>query len=159
MNSFIQKITVWIVPALMLGMITFLPGCSASREYAEVQKTTTNRDGMLHGTLDFSSGADATGSILVEKVMPSKVTVGKPFEYILRVTNRTDCRFSDVVVSEKFPEKYEMLKASLEPTKVSGRTAEWTIGELGPKEIKTITIRGTALELSSMLACTKAIAK
>jgi len=155
MNSFKQKISVWVVPALMLGMIAFLPGCSMSRSSGGIQKITTTRDGMLHGTLDLSPGAGAEDAIHVEKVMPSKVTVGKPFEYVLRVTNRTSCHFSDVVVSEKFPEKYEMLKASPEPAKVSGRTAEWAVGELGPKETRILTIRGTAQEMSSMLACTK----
>ncbi|MFA5168860.1 MAG: hypothetical protein WC530_10080 [Candidatus Omnitrophota bacterium] len=155
MNSFKQKIATWIIPAFMLGMVSFLPGCSMSRQSGNVQKITATRDGMLYGTLDLSSGANAEGAILVEKIMPSKVTVGKPFEYVLHVTNRTDCHFSDVVVSEKFPEKYEMLKASLEPAKVSGRTAEWTVGELGPKETKIFTVRGTAQEISRMLVCTK----
>ncbi|MFA5159129.1 MAG: hypothetical protein WC484_01320, partial [Candidatus Omnitrophota bacterium] len=155
MKSFKQKIAMWIVPALMLGMVSFLPGCSMSRQSGSIQKITAARGGMLYGTLDLFSGANAEGAILVEKIMPSKVTVGKPFEYVLHVTNRTDCHFSDVVISEKFPEKYEMLKASLEPTKVSGHAAEWLVGELGPKETKILTIRGTAQEISPMLVCTK----
>ncbi|MEI7751135.1 MAG: hypothetical protein WCJ71_03495 [Candidatus Omnitrophota bacterium] len=155
MNGFNQKIAVWIVPVLMLGMIAFFQGCSMSRPLEGSQRVTATRDGMLRGTLDLSSGASSEGAILVEKVMPSKVTVGKPFEYVLHLTNRTGCHFSDVVVSEKLPEKYELLKASPEPTKTSGRTAEWAVGELGPKETKAFTLRGTAQEISPMLACTK----
>lgn len=155
MDSLKLKPATRIVPVIVLGMIAFLSGCSMSRPSGGIRHITAIRDGMLHGTLDLSSGANAEGAILVEKIMPAKVTVGKPFEYVLHMTNRTDCYFSDVVVSEKFPEKYEMLKASPEPTKVSGRTAEWTVGEFGPKETKTLTIRGTAQEISPMLACTK----
>jgi uncharacterized repeat protein (TIGR01451 family) len=154
MDSFKQKIAARIVPALMLGMVVFFQGSAMSDASGGAQEITTTRDGMLHGTLDLSSGAKAQSAILVEKVMPSKVTVGKPFEYVLRITNRTNCRLSDVVVRETFPEKYEMLKASPEPSKVSGRTAEWTAGELGPKETKILTIRGSAQEMSPMLACT-----
>lgn len=157
MDRFKRKIAAWTVPALMLGMIALLlPGCAEARpsEGAQKMTTTLTRDGMLHGTLDLSSGSNAGGAILVEKVMPSKVTVGKPFEYVLHMTNRSDCPLSDVVVSERFPEKYEMLKASPE-AKVSGRTAEWTVGELGPKGTRTLTIRGTAQEMRPMLACTK----
>jgi len=155
MNNFNQKIAVWIVPVLMLGMISLFSGCSMSRPSEGSQRVTATRDGMLRGTLDLSSGASSEGAILVEKVMPSKVTIGKPFEYVLHITNRTGCYFSDVVVSEKLPEKYELLKASPEPTKTSDRTAEWSVGELGPKETKAFTIRGTAQEISPMLACTK----
>lgn len=157
MNCFRQKIAMWIVPALVLGMVPLFPGRAAARSSGDGQKMTTTltRDGMLRGTLDLPSGPNAGAVISVEKVMPSKVTVGKPFEYTLNVTNRSDCYLSDVTVSEKFPEKYEMLKASPEPSKVSGRTAEWTVGELAPKETKTLTIHGTAQEISPMLACTK----
>ena len=152
MNSSRRKIEAWIAPTLMLGMILLLSGCSMS---AGVQKISATRDGMLRGTLNLSPVTSVANGILVEKIIPSKVTVGKPFDYVLSVTNQTGCSFGDVVVSEKFPEKYEMLKASPEPTKVSGRTAEWSVGELGPKEIKTLTIRGTAQETGSMLACAK----
>jgi uncharacterized repeat protein (TIGR01451 family) len=158
MDSFKRKITVRAVPALLLGMIALSAGCSTPRPSGSVREitTATTRDGMLRGTLDLSSRANTEGAILVEKLMPSKVTVGKPFEYTLHVTNRTGCYFSDVMVLEKFPERYEMLKASPEPTKVSGSTAEWTVGELGPKEVKIFTIRGTAQEMSPILACTRA---
>ena len=155
MKRFKQKIAGRIVPVFMLGMVALLPGCAMSHSSGGLQTLIVTPDGMLHGTLDLSAGTNAEDAILIEKVMPSKVTIGKPFEYVLLITNRTDCRLSDVVVSEKFPEKYEMLKASPEPEKVSGRTAEWTVGELGPKETRLLTIRGTAQELSSMVACTK----
>ena len=157
MDSLKQKIAAWIVPVLMLGMTVLLPGCSMSGSLGGVREitTTTTRDGMLRGTLDLSSGANDQGAIFVEKVMPSKVTVGKPFEYTLHITNRTGCHFGNVVVSEKFPDKYEMLKASPEPAKVSGNVAEWTVGELGPKATRVLTIRGTVQEVSPMLACTR----
>jgi len=157
MDRFKQKIAVWAVPALVLGMAALFPGCSISRSSGgvrEITATTTTRDGMLRGTLDLSS-ANSGGAIFVEKIMPSKVTVGKPFEYTLHITNRTQCRFGDVVVLEKFSEKYEMLKASPEPAKVSGNAAEWAVGELGPKAIRVLTIRGTVQEISPMLACTR----
>ena len=157
MGSFKPKIAAWIVPALVLGMPVLLPGCSTSRPSTGVREitTTTTRDGMLRGTLDLSSGVNNEGAIFVEKVMPSKVTVGKPFEYTLHITNRTGCHFGNVLVSEKFPEKYEMLKATPEPAKVSGSAAEWTIGEFGPKETRILTIRGTVQEISPVLACTR----
>ena len=154
MTRFRRDHTVWIVPAFLLGMIVFLPGCSVAHQ-GGVQKTAAVRDGMLHGTLNLSPGTNTEGAILVEKIMPSKVTVGKPFEYVLRVSNQTDCHFSDVVVSEKFPEKYEMQKASPEPLKVSGRTAEWAVGNLAPQETRLLTILGVAQEMGPMLSCTK----
>ena len=157
MGSFKPKIAAWIVPALVLGMTVLLPGCSTSRPSGGVREiaTTTTHDGMLRGTLDLSSGVNNEGAIFVEKVMPSKVTVGKPFEYTLHIINRTGCHFGNVLVSEKFPEKYEMLKAIPEPAKISGSEAEWTIGELGPKETRILTIRGTVQEISPVLACTR----
>jgi hypothetical protein len=158
MSSFKPKIAAWIVPALVLGLTGLLPGsfmpCAFGKS-REITKTTI-RDGMIRGTLDLSSGASGEGTLLIEKVMPSKVTVGKPFEYTLHITNRTGCPFADVVLREKFPDKYEMLKASPEPAKVSGGTAEWVVGELGPKETRVFTIQGTAQEISPMLACTRA---
>ena len=144
-----------ILLTLFLGMIVLLPGCAVSRPLEGPRSITVTREGMLRGTLDPSSGMDAGGSIMVEKITPAKVTVGKPYEYVLRVINRVDCHFTDVVISEKFPEKYELLKASPDPAKTSGRTAEWTIGELGPKETRLFTIRGIAQEMTPMSACTR----
>lgn len=157
MDQFRPKIAIYIIPALMLSMFLLFPGSSAARSSGAVRKITTTltRDGMLRKTLDLPSGSSAGAVISVEKVMPSKVTVGKSFEYTLNVTNRTDCPLSNVAVSETFPEKYEMLKTSPDPVKTSGRTVEWAIGGLASKETKTLTITGTAQEISPMLACTQ----
>jgi len=102
-------------------------------------------------------GKSGGSPLRVEKNMPPKIVIGKPYAYTIRVTNQSECIMNDVSVIETLPATYDLSTAVPEASKVTGRTAQWDFGSLKPKEAKEIKINGSAKSVGSFVSCTKAI--
>lgn len=94
--------------------------------------------------------------LLVTKNMPQQIVIGKPYAYTIHVANQSECQMDDVSVVETLPATYELSTALPEPSKVTGKVAQWDFGSLKPKESKVIQINGDAKSVGSFLSCTKA---
>lgn len=145
-----SKATNILARVLLIGAAALLSGCATCCGDA------APKTGMLHGAIGCDDCDKSDSKLLVEKEMPRQIVVGKPYSYTIKVTNRSGCGCDDVVVMEKIADQYEMSTADPQPTKVSGRVAEWALGYLGPKESKVLTITGAARGAGATIACTKA---
>lgn len=99
---------------------------------------TDARFGMAYPT-----GLRESSIIYVERVSHYEVRVGKAHDYQVRVTNLTDNPVADVVVRERMPRTFEFRSAR--PTgSVHAESGEIVlpVGELGPRETKTVTVTG-----------------
>ena len=138
------------------GFFLILTDCEASRREATELQTISIEKENLHGVIGYPNGVQDSNILRVEKSMPKRIQVGRPFSYTVRAVNLTDCGLDDVVVIEKVHEKFQIAKTDLETAKVSGRVIEWRVGGLAPKEAKVLTITGMTREMGTIMSCTKA---
>lgn len=133
-----------LLPALLLAL-SASPGCTrSSRPDVDDEADAAARrpapdDGMSHQSLAFPTGDRATSAILVEKVAPREVRVGRPFDYRIRVTNLTDGPLINVVVRERYPETLKVTRSDPAATAENG-WAQYPVGELGPRQTRVVEV-------------------
>jgi len=95
----------------------------------------------------FPTGNHKSSVILLEASVPAEVVVGQDFVYTIKATNLTDGPLEDVVVTEKFGDKFQLTgsepRAGYDAAK---GMAEWSLGRLIGAETKVITVSITAKE-------------
>lgn len=117
---------------------------------------TTFEDGGLkyvRGSMAFPTGLRESSGLLLEKVVPAEVLVGKPFSYEYRVINLTDYHLSQVVVTDKVTDNFAPADATPRADSVSGGVATWKIDHLAPRETKTIKVTGSASTEGTVTTC------
>ncbi|OQZ00239.1 MAG: hypothetical protein B6D35_07305 [Candidatus Brocadia sp. UTAMX2] len=103
----------------------------------------------------FSAINKKSGVIFIEKSAPPEIQVNRPFDYLIKITNLTDERVHDVEVTETFSPKYKIKNTIPKSRKGPGEgTVTWSIGDLGPNEMKEIRVTGVSLETGDMPFCT-----
>lgn len=108
-------------------------------------------------SLAYPTGDKASSAVLLEKDSPREVRVGQPYEYDIKVTNLTDKPLAGVTVVESVARGFEF--ESSEPTTrptdadIELGLSRWVVGELGPKEAKTIRVRAVPGEAGTAAAC------
>ncbi len=107
----------------------------------------------VRGSMAFPTGLRDSSGLLLEKVVPAEVMVGKPFSYEYRVINLTDYHLSQVVVTDKVTDNFAPSDASPRADSVSGGLATWKIDHLAPRETKTITVTGSASQEGTVTTC------
>jgi uncharacterized repeat protein (TIGR01451 family) len=126
---------------------------------------TTAHEGEAYASMAFPVDRPYSRVLLLEKLSPAEVPVGLPCEYTLRVTNLTDTTITKVVVSECYPDAFELqasapqayltaggmgrcsgvVGAGSDATRLGpGSVARWCVGTLAPKASETIRVRGVA---------------
>jgi uncharacterized repeat protein (TIGR01451 family) len=112
----------------------------AAKEVAEPAHAP--RDGGM--ALAYPTGDRATSTLLVEVTAPTRMAVGRAYNYQIRVTNLTkDLILEDVGVHQKTGESLAVESSEPKLDKSERGEARWTIPRLGPGE--TATIKVTAL--------------
>jgi len=117
---------------------------------------TTFEDGGLkyvRGSMAFPTGLRESSGLLLEKVVPAEVLVGRPFSYEYRVINLTDYHLSQVVVTDKVTDNFSASDATPRADSVSGGVATWKIDHLAPRETKTIKVTGSASTEGTVTTC------
>ena len=156
MKGFNRKKSGQIAVILAAGLFLVGTDCEAAkREATELQTISTEKEN-LHGVIGYPNGVQGSSILTVEKVMPKRIQVGKPFTYTVSATNLTACGLDDVVVIEKVHEKFQISKTVPESAKFSGRVIEWKVGAIGPKETKVLSVTGLTREMGTIMSCTKA---
>ena len=94
--------------------------------------------------LAYPTGDRATSTLLVEVTAPTRMAVGRPYDYQIRVTNLTKgLVLEDVGVHQTSGESLAVESSDPKLAKSERGEARWTIPRLGPGE--TATIKVTAL--------------
>ena len=117
--------------------------------------TTYEQDGLkwTRGSMAFPTGLRESSGLLVEKSVPAEVLAGQPFTYTYKVSNLTDYALQLVTLSDRVTKNFNTTEANPKPTDTKDGVATWNIGNLGPKESKTITLKGSSAEEGSITTC------
>lgn len=105
------------------------------------------------GSMGFPTGLLNSSGLLLEKVVPVEVLVGQTFEHTYRVSNLTDYKIHQVTVWDRVTSNFRSDDATPKADSVKEGVATWNLGELGPKESKTIKVRGAAKEEGTITTC------
>ena len=116
---------------------------------------TVDHGGVPHikGSMSFPTGVQNHDGLLLEKTVPAEVMVGQAFTYHYNVINLTPYPIHQVVVNDRVTGNFTMDSASPQASNVSGGIATWNVGELGPRESKTISVTGKAAEEGVITDC------
>lgn len=129
--------------------------------------------------LFYPTGQRETSMLLLERTGPAKVRVGKPYDYQITVTNLTNSPLHGVTVQELLPASFAVREASSSGDSAEAKPAAAAvegsaasdkpkdahadssraprthmIGELGPRESRTINLSGVPSEAGPINACT-----
>ncbi len=117
--------------------------------------TTVDHGGVPHvkGSMSFPTGVQGHDGLLLEKTVPAEVMVGQAFSYQYNVINLTPYPIHDVVVHDRVTGNFTVDSSSPQSSGVSNGVATWNIGELGPREAKTISVTGKAAEEGVITGC------
>lgn len=107
----------------------------------------------MRGSMAFPTGLRDSSGLLLEKVVPAEVMVGKPFTYEYKVINLTDYPLSDVVVVDRVTDNFQRTDSSPAAATVDGGLATWRFEQLGPRETKTITVTGSSSTEVTIITC------
>lgn len=117
--------------------------------------TTVDHNGVQHvkGSMSFPTGVRGHDGLLLEKTVPAEVMVGQTFSYQYNVINLTPYPIHEVMVHDRVTGNFTLDSSSPQASNVSGGVATWNIGELGPRETKTISVTGKAAEEGVITGC------
>lgn len=117
--------------------------------------TTFDRGGLSYttGSMAFPTGKLDSSAVLLEKTVPQDVMVGSVYSYDYTVTNLTDYTVTDVVLTDTLTSNFDFNSSTPAPTSVDGQTLTWDLGNLGPRQSRTITVTGKSPEEGTLTTC------
>ncbi|HEX4792698.1 MAG TPA: hypothetical protein VH370_02840 [Humisphaera sp.] len=101
----------------------------------------------------FPTGNRNNSELLVEEIGPREVRVGTPYTYQVRVTNLTDQKITGIILRQHASDNFAFDEKMRER---EGRDARIEVGELGPKQSKTVDVTGTASQQGTLDTCLSA---
>jgi uncharacterized repeat protein (TIGR01451 family) len=105
----------------------------------------------------FPTGNRSTSDLLVEQVSANEVRAGQPYTYQLRVTNLTDQPLSGVVLRQRIPDNFKLAEGNAaQPLGDNPGQAQINVGDLGPKQSKTVQVTGIASGSGTLDTCLNA---
>jgi uncharacterized repeat protein (TIGR01451 family) len=101
----------------------------------------------------FPSGKSEGSALLLEKSAPAEVLAGQPYEYSYKISNLSDATLENVTVNDRVGSNFTATDSEPKATSSTGGNAVWNIGTLGPKESKTIVVKGSSAEEGVVTTC------
>lgn len=100
----------------------------------------------------YPTGDHRTSAIGVEKCVPREARVGGPVNYEIIVTNLTGNQLDSVVVTDQPSNNFKFV-SSTPATTANPAGLTWPLGDLKPRETKTIKVSGTAAGEGNITNC------
>ena len=107
----------------------------------------------VRGSMGFPTGLRDSSGLLVEKTVPAEVLAGQKFDYAYKVSNLLDYPIHMVTLSDRVTSNFSPAEADPKPTDTRDGVATWQLGTLGPKESKTIHLKGSSADEGSITTC------
>jgi len=82
--------------------------------------------------------------LLIERKVPKTVRPNKPYSYEIKLTNRSYNKLDEIILVEKLPAGFKMVKVTPPPDKQNGNALMWNFGFMAPGQKEIITITGVA---------------
>ncbi len=108
--------------------------------------------GYIWSWLAYPTGDPSSSALGIEKGVPSEVRLNQPFDYQIVVTNLTDISLQEVVVQETLGPNMQF-NSSTPETSPRSSVLTWALGEMGPREVRTIIVNATATSVGSIGSC------
>jgi hypothetical protein len=102
---------------------------------------------------------DGVGSTVVSRTypwVPKEVELNRTFDYFIKVTNLTDVKLTDILITEELSDNFDFTSASPAAREDLDKLA-WEIQSLGPKASKLITVSGVANQTDPLEQSTNVI--
>lgn len=107
--------------------------------------------------LYYPTGRREGSGLMVEKITPTEVTAGAPFDYQIKVTNISGTTLSDVMVWDMLDQGFNYNSSNPSGTMdAATRTLKWGLGDMKAGEVKTITVNGSASKVGTITSCASA---
>ena len=132
-------------------------GALATSNTGSAAQSSKQQSDRIQVSRAFPTGNRNTSDLLVEQIGPREVRVGRPYTYQLKVTNLTNQPLTGVVLRQHVSDNFKLsqndaVKASQE----NGQEAQIQIGDLGPKQTKTVELTGTPSQPGTLDTCLSA---
>jgi uncharacterized repeat protein (TIGR01451 family) len=117
---------------------------------------TTFDDNGIHwikGSMAFPTGLRESSGLLVEKIVPAEVLAGQKFDYSYKVSNLTDYPIQMVTLADHVSPNFSAAEADPQPSDTHGGVATWQLGNFGPKETKTVQLKGSSADEGTVTTC------
>ena len=95
--------------------------------------------------------------LAIKTIGPAMACPGTALAYQIRVSNPGDLAAKDVVATDAMPEGLTLLTSN-PPAEVAGRQLRWRLGELGPRQARTICVSFRAEKPGSIVNCCEVVA-
>ncbi|MCW5769273.1 MAG: DUF11 domain-containing protein [Phycisphaeraceae bacterium] len=164
--------------ALSLGMCGMLMGCQSSGSssgstgslwyerddsgrapapmpVSEPVKTSAPAKPSSANAVYYPTGHEHNAALLVERMYPSEVVAGQPFEYSIKVTNVSPTTLDNVVVDEVLPTGFTFTSSTPDGARRDGGVMSYNLGSFSPGQSKTITIKGNAGGAGTIESCAR----
>ncbi|MBP8016304.1 MAG: hypothetical protein KA117_13550, partial [Verrucomicrobia bacterium] len=131
------------------------PAPAAKPESFGPSHSTFEENGVrwVRGSMAFPTGLRESSGLLLEKTVPAQVLAGQKFDYSYKVSNLTDHPIQMVIVNDRVSPNFSRAEAEPAATEVRDGVAVWQLGNLGPKESRTIRIKGASAEEGAVSTC------
>ncbi len=103
--------------------------------------------------MGFPTGLRESSGLLVEKTVPAEVLAGQKFDYAYKVSNLTDYPIHMVTLADRVSPNFTPADADPKPSDSRDGVATWQLGTLGPKETKTVHVKGSSAEEGTVTTC------
>lgn len=96
------------------------------------------------------------GIVQLDKIMPNEIGLNRSFNYTIKITNLTESKLTDIVITELLPDNFKYMSSN-PAAKHEEKKLTWDIPTLGPKARQQYTVSGMATYTASLKYCTSVI--
>lgn len=101
----------------------------------------------------YPTGTRQNAALSIEKMTPDEVAVGKPFDYMIKVTNVSGTAMEDVIVREQIDADFSMSGSEPKGTPGADRTIAFDLGTIPAGQSKMVKLTGSASKPGSLTSC------
>jgi uncharacterized repeat protein (TIGR01451 family) len=83
------------------------------------------------------------GIVQLDKIMPNEVGLNKSFNYTIKISNLTETKLTDIIITENLPANFKYMSSN-PSAKAEDNKLIWGVETLGPKAHKQFTVSGMA---------------
>jgi len=83
------------------------------------------------------------GIVQLDKIMPNEVGLNRSFNYTIKITNLTESKLTDIIITEYLPDNFKYMSSNPAAKHEENRLI-WDIPTLGPKARQQYTVSGMA---------------
>lgn len=107
----------------------------------------------VKGSMAFPSGKLDGSGLLLEKIVPAEVMVGKSLTYEIRAVNISGQPLRDVRVWDQVSSNFKPSSATPQPASVESGQALWVLGDMPAGKTEVIKVTGTAGAEGTITSC------